>query len=141
MVINHYLKVVVFPRKIGKAKHWNAHKLFTKMYELNSLTCQSVNSKLQHVNISDSGRVSCGKTSCSLNSKISWFWLNVEIIALCLHLKLECKWRKIKRRRVHKWKYKKKASCQYKRLRNLRRNGDRISPKQIKAWGLGNLCC
>ena len=34
---------------------------------------------------------------------ISWFWLHMEIFAIFLHLKLECEWRKIKRRRVHRW--------------------------------------
>ena len=68
------------------------------MYELNSLTYQSVNSKL-HVNINDSWRVSCGKTSCSLNShcvKTSWFWLNMEIITIRLHLKQKYEWRETK---------------------------------------------
>ena len=29
--------------------------------------------------------------------------LHMEIFAICLHLKLECEWRKIKRRGVHRW--------------------------------------
>ena len=58
-------------------KYWNAHELFAKTYiemhanylrkrifEMNSLARQSVNSQLLHVNINDAWRVSCGEIHC-----------------------------------------------------------------------------
>ena len=81
-------------------------------------------------NMNDYRRVSCGKTSWSLNfnhMNISWFWLHMEIFAICLHLKLECEWRKIKGEES--------IGGIKKRLRNSTWIGERISLNWIKVYG------
>ena len=92
-------------------------------------TCQNWTASY---NMNDYRRVSCGKTSWSLNfnhMNISWFWLHMEIFAICLHLKLECEWRKIKGEES--------IGGIKKRLRNSTWIGERISLNWIKVYGFG----
>ena len=73
------------------------------IFKMNALTLQSLNSQLLHVTIDDFRSSFCSKTSQFLNFNciyISWFQLYVVIFPICLWIKVDCEWRKIKRIKV-----------------------------------------